>query len=360
MVNFTKTRTMSILLTRKRAGNVSRFGSAVIAVALLASACRVVGGIEAGRKVSINPCDLVSLEKAESVLQASLFQQLAVSHSRDKPAAMGQCVFGPRSSGEGPTLSVLVEGTTVGELPTSDGSQTVRGVGREARYRYIDGDEPNKALRLLALTDKGAKLTFLLSDAAADGESLLEKTRAIAAPAVAKAEQLFPGTAQPPRDDPPVPICEVVGQEKMVEIYGGFWQPPAGKSLVLIESEFFGGSEVSGFGPVGGGWACRSDVEPHVYGGAGEDYHPHTAWWISKSRPAEPDQGSQPVRRLGASATFKVVDESWYFGSRSFVLSVVSNGGHHLEVDVDLTEMDDSVGRDVALAVAGRLLERLP
>jgi hypothetical protein len=309
----------------------------------------------------MDPCKLVGLEKAQAVLGISMFQRLPVGRTIEGDGRFGDCFYEPLASEEGPELRVGVHGVTLQESQVESNNEYkfLKGLGRDARYRYRSEASSRDELDLVALSTKGVQVTIGLSMANTDERLILGKARSLVVPALARMEKVFPGSETPPRDEPPVPICSTVGEEAMREIYRSFWTPPEGVSITFIEAEFFGGPERIGSSPVGGGWVCRADFsEPHSNGA----YHPHTAWWISKaSPPSEPLPGSRPVRHLGASAFFRVVDEGWYFGDKSLVLSVFSKRGKYLEVQVLLEEgTDESMATSVARAIAEKILTKLP
>lgn len=339
----------------------SKRWAAFFALVFLAGGCRVEGRIQTGRPVSMNPCNLVGLERAQDVLGASLYQQLDVRLSSEGPAEFGPCYYQTKSLGDSPELAVRLDKETRADTKENFSSgefKPLKGLGRDARYLYINDEDPLDATRLLALSSQGAKLTLILSMVNADEKSLLTKARSLATPALARMEKLFPGSEKPPREEPPIPICSTVGSEAMAEIYRTFWSLPPGKSLLLAEAEFFGGPESVGSGPVGGGWVCDADIAPHD----SEVYHPHVGWWVSKGiAPAEPLPGSAQVSRLGAAAFSRMVDEGWYYGGKSLMLTVFSKEGRHFEVEVLIDEVvNESVAKSVATAVAQKILSQLP
>ena len=341
--------------------NARRAGRVLVVAVLLASGCRVQGRIQEGRKVSMDPCKLVGLDKAQSVMGAPMYQQLDVGYTREGQPYFDECRYQFSGSYEWPNLVVEVADETHSAIRNTNLTEPLRGLGREARYRH-DEFEPFGTLNLEVLSDKGASLSLSLRLKNSDEPTLLSKARSLAGPAVEAIERQFPATEKPPTDEPPIPVCSSVGgSEGMIEIYKPFWTPPAGKSILLSEELNIGGPEGAGAGPVGGGWLCDADIDPHVYGGAGEVYHPHARWWISKATPpAEPLPGSKRVQRLGATAFSRVVDASWYYGGKSLELSVFSKGGKHFEVEVSLSETEESVGENVARGVAERILANLP
>lgn len=342
-----------------RGRSQSRLGAVVVILTLMGSGCKVVGAIKEGQKVSMDPCKVVGLDKVQAVLGVPMFQSLVVGPEPEGNAEFGRCDYGARSLEVSPQLNVWVDNETsdntrqfefLGEF------KVLRGLGREARYQFVNGDDPLDTLRLVALSEKGARLTLFVSTVDAEEQSLLAKARSMAVRALDRMEKTFPGTEKPPRDAPPVPICSSVGAETMIEIYKPFWSPPAGKSIVLTEAEFFGGPESIGRGPVGGGWVCHADID------SGEEvYHPHTGWLISKATPPpDPIPGSQRVRGLGASAFSWVDDSGWHFGEKSLMLSVFSRGGKYVEVEVSLDGTEESVAKSVATRVAEKIIAKLP
>jgi hypothetical protein len=335
-----------------------RVSSAIVALALLASGCRVVGRIQEGQKVSMDPCKLIGLDKAQSVMGAPMYQQLNVPINEDGQPSFGGCSYQFSGSYEWTNLQVEVSDTTRSTIRGANLPKSLRNLGREARYEYDKPDSPDfhGRLFLAALTDKGALLELMLWLKGGDEPSLLSKARSLAGPAIARMEKVFPGNETPPNDPPPIPVCSVVGSEGMIEIYKSFWSPPNGKSILLSEQLSIGGPEGPGAGPVGGGWLCDTDMSPH------DGFHPHTVWWINRANPpAEPLPGSVRVPRLGAAASSRVVDQGWYFGGRAFMLSVLTKGGRHFEVEVFLDEVvNEAAAKSVATAVAQKILSRLP
>jgi hypothetical protein len=337
-----------------------RVSSAIVAMVFLASGCKIQSRIQEGQKVSMDPCKVVGLDKVQAVLGVPMFQSLALGPESEGNVQFGRCFYGARSLEVSPQLNVWVDNETSDNTRQFDflgEFKVLKGLGREARYQFVNGDDPLDTLRLVALSEKGARLTLFLITVDAEEQSLLAKARSMAVPALARMEKTFPGTEKPPpSDEPPTPICSAIGTEAMIQIYKPFWSPPAGKSIVLTEAEFFGGPESIGGGPVGGGWVCHADID------SGEEvYHPHTGWSISKaSPPPDPIPGSQRVRGLGASAFSWVDDSGWHFGEKSLMLSVFSKSGKYIEVEVSLDGTKESAAKSVATRVAELIIAKLP
>jgi hypothetical protein len=357
--------------------------AALASIALIAaSGCRVVGEVETGRAVSINPCKLVGSKRAQAVMGGPVFAQLSVRTSPEGPA-FAQCDYVYAQTYRNImccTLSVSVadeiqqdtRSVHLGEFDnrtmswTSDDSlpiKTIDGLGREARYRYfaagsLPHGSPATKLAIVVLTTLGAKLEMWMTAKAGSERVLLAKVRSAAVPALGRLEKLPLVDEQPPHDVPPVPICSAVDVPALLQIYESFysWTQPVGGNVTLTEmSESFGGPSATGAGPVGGGWGCDADLDPHTVGNEPETYHPHAAWWISKSKPSSAlPPGGQPVRGVGASAYF--TDAAWYFGEKSVTLSVFTGGGRHFDVEVLVDKSGEAVAKRTATAIAQKIL----
>lgn len=350
---------------------------------LAASGCTVVGEIEVGRFVSINPCKLVGSKRAEAVMGAPVVERLHVGYSRLGRASFSGCEYLYRDVRQGlhgadqcpPScwLDIDVADETeketraveFGEFDFKAGAWSAKrlpikpidDLGREARYRFWDNPR-SKRLGLLVLTTKGVRLFVSISVRQGDERTLLRKARSVVVPALTRMEELSLGAERPPRDVPPAPICSFVRVPALLQIYRSFWTPPPGKTIVLEEGELFGGLSTTGSGPVGGGWTCAADLDPHIYiGHTPEVYHPHVAWWISKVKPSSAlPPGARSVPGVGASAYF--TKAAWQYGD-SVTLSVFTTGGRHFDVEVDVTKIGETVAERTATAIAKEILVKL-
>lgn len=321
----------------------------------------------------MDPCKLVGIDKAQSVMGGQMWERVQVSYSDKGQAVSAGCAYQfldlnavPRIAdiATRENLSISVSSETRAELPQSfrffleagpldKPTKPVEELGRETRYAFAQ-DSQLMTLRLVALSSKGAHMTLNLRMRSGDERQLLSKARSIAAPAVANIEKLFPGTWKPSREDPPIPICSIVGVAGMKEIYANIMTTPPGVSWITYEEEYFGGPSEEGSGPVGGGWICGAEWDSGPPTGPPE---PVTAWWISKSSPSLEQTSGQSVRGLGAAAFWKAA--GWWWGEPAGTLTVFTKEGRHLQVEVGLDQIGEDSGKRVATEVAKRILAQL-
>ncbi|MBW3590044.1 MAG: hypothetical protein KY429_11555 [Actinobacteria bacterium] len=348
-----------------------KVGSTIFVLALVTSGCTIRNRIQEGQRVSLDPCNLVSLEKVQSVMGGPIYQMLDVRYTPEGEPFFEDCAYMfPDAPQEGLLILELLPETYkdardihVGEGGADESAKPLKDLGREARYRSRK-DESSASLDLVVLSSKGAKLGISITLPNADEPSLLAKARALATPALARIEKMFPGTESPPTDKGPIPVCLSVGPEGLAEIYKPLWPPASPEAVGFQEELQVGGPPKAGFGPVGGGWICEGYPDPPNRV-RGDDLPPGFVWWISKvTPPAEAPAGSQQLRGLGAAAFWRVDDGWWYsrFPPRSGTLTVFTKGGHHLEVEVSLKEgkVDESLAKGLATAAAERIVAKLP
>ncbi|MEO7804836.1 MAG: hypothetical protein ABIS18_11120 [Actinomycetota bacterium] len=336
-----------------------RFVLAVVFV-VAASGCgmvKVSQRIEEGQEVSINPCNVITLEQAAKIVGGPVVQVLNLYRSPE-PRFSG-CEYvqdGPASGGK-VTLFVGRKATTdVGSPFVGTGVKVnqISNLGREAQYSY---NTASQTLYLSALTDRGAKLEMNVSGVPKAEQLLLEPIKDAVQSAMAKMEKVFPGKDSPPREEPPFPPCSIVTEAELLTMLKGKWAPVANERIVFAESEQMGGLTRLGEGPIGGGWKCDIDVNEHR-----ENPHYHFYWSISKQTPPESllAASGERLKGLGAAAYWR--KSSWYYGDdEGATLSVLTKGGRHFEVETMFEkEIDEPLTRQIAVDLARRLLTKLP
>ena len=346
----------------------SKRALALVSLALFAfaSACRVVRTIEEGRPVAMNPCNVLSGRAVESAVGGTAIRQLQTNFDAGGKPEFGPCHYQRPGTEFGWNVSVDIDPATrnhtrKGVLGPS-GGKPQDGLGREARSGFSRWEDSpivpemggTSELWIVAITEQGAKLTLGLREMNASEQSLLEKARALAGPALARMEERFPGNDRPPRDVPPIPVCDSVDDVSAKQIFEVFAALPVGESVRLSEQESFGGPSEAGSGPSLSRWICWADLEPHTT----KEVHPHIAWWISKGTPPSELSGER-LRGLGASSAWRLGGSYW--GEPAGTLSVITSGGRHLEIEVAfLDKLGEATGLEIAKRTAQKLLERLP
>jgi hypothetical protein len=210
--------------------------------------------------------------------------------------------------------------------------------------RFTFGDEVYFVV--VALTARRVELVLNLDARRGTEQTQLATMTALARTAIGRIEAMFPGNDKPPRERPPVPVCSLLTEADFHEL-----RPPSGTpapAVDVFEVQYFGGNNRIGAGPVGGGWLCDS------FNKAG-----YPAWWLSKKAPPRSAllAGGEPVAGIGNAAVW-LRRPGWWLES-DVTLSILTTGGHHLEIEV---EGDDDVAsrRRVAVAAARKALTRLP
>ena len=329
-------------------------GRTLAAVLVLCLGCGTVevGTSGAGRSVSIDPCKLFAPQRAaiERAVGRPVVEQLTVWYRTSEFPRdwFSACRYESESSD-----SALFE-VTVGRQTRTEISHPFLGaspkpiptLGRRAMYNPGYTFEGKRHFFAMVLTERGVPLEMHMDATRGTEQTQLATMTALARPAVRRIDAIFPGHDRPPRTNPPVAVCSLLTEADLRELrHVVVGSPPKAETF---EVEYFGGNHRVGKGPVGGGWLCDSDNDL--------DY---PAWWLSKKAPSAAAllASGERVPGVGKIAVW-VRRPGWWLYS-DVTLSILTSGGHHLEIEV---ASDDDVAsrRRVAFAAARRMLPRLP
>jgi hypothetical protein len=306
----------------------------LILLTLFATSCRITHQIEAGQKVSIDPCSLVDPGKIEKVLGAPLAPAgLLLTPPPQGVGKNAYCHYEKKGAeGNGEYFQVYVGPETEAEL--SKRGQNIVGLGREA----VVWEGNTYGTYLDVLSDEGAVLFIAIAISGRDEKALVDAVKPLAKEALAKIEDDFPGKHAFQSTSAPIDVCSLLSDDEATRLS----QSSQDRVLEGYREEWVNGSW-------GGSWGCRyypenAAITPLILKNP-------TAYEALMAR-------GEPITGLGAKAYWKPpIREPSLTAGR---LYVVGKNGKAFGVDVESYDPpDDQAHKDLAVEAAKLILQRI-